>query len=173
MINYLNPQNQIISQGYLFPIESSYPQPPQHSKLTGFKNVTELRDFHKDQVAFDRLFPLLKNPKVAPIVWDILELLPPSYNHVQRVLNLVTQGNLDPSQFFQLFTVKDPYQMLYYLQILSAVILGMEYHSEYLTSFNRRMTHNDWVSKFVSCGGFGLLCELLFADEMMESSSPL
>ncbi|ETO37056.1 Ubiquitin carboxyl-terminal hydrolase family protein [Reticulomyxa filosa] len=162
--------NQPISQGYIHPIESSYPQPPQHPKLVGFKNIAVLRPFNKEQAAFDQLFPLLKNAKVAPVVWEILELLPPSFSRVQSVLNLVVQGTLDPKQFIQLFDFKDPYRMLYYLQILSAIVSGEEYREEYFTG--RGISHMEWVTRFVQQGGFGVLCELLFNEEMTSTSMP-
>ncbi len=101
-------------------------------KMSGFKKVNALQIFSSDENIYNQLFPLLQRQGIGPAVWDILNLLPPSHIRVRRIIDLGFENKFIPKRWNDIFDLKKPYQLLYYLQILCSIFTGEEWKNNIL-----------------------------------------
>ena len=168
------PQSQQpIADAYPYPIESSLPIPPQQKLMSGFKRVNALQIFSQDENIYNQLFPLLQRKQIGPAVWDILNLLPPSHIRVRRIIDLGFESKFIPKRWNEIFDLKKPYQLLYYLQILCSIFSGEEWKKEYFNGNRMRqraqISHLEWIQRFINLGGFSFITQLLFKIDLSNN----
>ena len=126
--------------------------------LSGFKRVSALQMFGRDEEVYAQLFPLLQRREIGSQVWDILNLLPPSFVRVQKVIALGFERKLEHSVWDRLFDRERPYQLLYNVQILCSVLSGEEWKREY---FGNNVLRQRFVFVFVLWTKFQVFVEML------------